>query len=107
MVSHHTSHPRPRPIARPTSLGTPPSHPPATRLLVVVDQFEELFTQVERAGQSAFLTTLLALRAGEAATLVLLVRSAFYPDLEQSVPWPAGGGDRPGGRRADVAEGAR
>jgi hypothetical protein len=70
------------------------AHAPATRLLVIVDQFEELFTQADRAAQSAFLTALTALRTVPAATLMLLMRADFYPDLMQSVLWPPGEGER-------------
>jgi WD40 repeat protein/energy-coupling factor transporter ATP-binding protein EcfA2 len=79
------------PAAVPALLAT---HAPATRLLVIVDQFEELFTQAERAAQSAFLTALTTLRAQPAVTLVLLMRADFYPDLMQSVLWPPGEGER-------------
>ena len=70
------------------------AHPPTSRLLVVIDQFEELFTQGDRAVQSAFLTGLTALRTVPAATVVLLMRADFYPDLMQSVLWPPGEGER-------------
>ena len=69
-------------------------HAPATRLLVIIDQFEELFAQTDRATQQAFLTTLLTLRAVDAATLVILMRADFYPNLIDSVLWPPGVGER-------------
>jgi WD40 repeat protein len=59
--------------------------PPAGRLLLVIDQFEELFTQVEeRAERSRFLDALAALRASERCALLIALRADFYADLMTS-----------------------
>lgn len=64
-------------------------HPPAQRLLLVIDQFEELFTQARREDQSQFITTLRALRAiGSCALLIALRGDFFYTDLTDSALWP-------------------
>jgi hypothetical protein len=52
-------------------------HPPAQRLLLVVDQFEELFTQAERADQSRFIAALRALRAVEGYALLMAMRCSW------------------------------
>jgi hypothetical protein len=62
--------------------------PPAQRLLLVIDQFEELFTQAERAEQSCFMAALKALRALENCAVLVTMRADFYPDLMNSDLWP-------------------
>lgn len=64
------------------------AHPPAQRLLVVIDQFEELFTQTGRAEQSRFIAALQTLRTMESCTLLIAMRADFYPDLMNSDLWP-------------------
>lgn len=65
------------------------AHPPAQRLLLVIDQFEELFTQTEeRAEQSRFITALQALRMVESCALLIAMRADFFPDLMNSDLWP-------------------
>jgi WD40 repeat protein len=64
------------------------SQPHAQRALLAIDQFEELFTQLDRAEQSRFITALNALRAVEACTIVAAMRADFFPDLMNSDLWP-------------------
>lgn len=68
--------------------------PPAQCLLLVVDQFEELFTQADKSRQAAFFAGLQALREAEACTLLLAMRADFYPDLMNSNLWPVDAGQR-------------
>ncbi|MGA7733612.1 MAG: AAA family ATPase, partial [Chloroflexia bacterium] len=69
---------------------------PAQRLLLVVDQFEELFTLSvgNREQQSLFISALKALSASERCAVVLTMRADFYPDLMTSDLWPVGEGER-------------
>src|SRR5512135_740991 len=63
--------------------------PPAQRLLLIVDQFEELFTQVkERAEQDRFIAALNALRSDVRCMLIVTMRADFYGDLMNSNLWP-------------------
>ncbi|MBV9786908.1 MAG: TIR domain-containing protein, partial [Chloroflexi bacterium] len=68
-----------------TMLATPP---PAERLLLVIDQFEELFTQAERGEQMRFIAALLSLRTFENCVLLITMRADFYPELMNSTLWP-------------------
>ena len=63
-------------------------HPSAQRLLLLIDQFEEIFTQADRDERSRFITMLQALRALPNCTLLLTMRADFYPDLMISSLWP-------------------
>jgi hypothetical protein len=63
-------------------------HPPARRLLLVVDQLEELFTQNNHAEQARFLRALKALAAEESCAVVVGLRADFYADLMNSDLWP-------------------
>jgi hypothetical protein len=62
--------------------------PEAERLLLVIDQFEELFTQAERGEQMRFIAALLSLRGFENCVLLLTMRADFYPELMNSTLWP-------------------
>jgi WD40 repeat protein len=65
------------------------AQPPAERLLVVVDQFEELFSQVKEAPRrDGFIGHLKALRADPRCTVILTMRADFYGDLMNSALWP-------------------
>ncbi len=68
--------------------------PAARQLLLVIDQFEELFTQVEQAEQNRFITALQALRSVENCALVIIIRADFYHDLMKSNLWPVKQGER-------------
>lgn len=68
-----------------TILSTPP---PAQRLLLVIDQFEELFTQAERGEQMLFIAALLSLQTFENCVLLITMRADFYPELMNSKFWP-------------------
>ena len=53
--------------------------PPATRLILIADQFEELYTQTSESERQAFLDLLLnAVKLAPAFTLVLTLRADFY-----------------------------
>ena len=62
------------------------TQPDARRLLLVVDQFEELFTQAETEAIT-FQQTLLRLSEIDNVYLILTVRADFYPDLMGSLLW--------------------
>jgi tetratricopeptide (TPR) repeat protein len=63
--------------------------PPAQRLLLIVDQFEELFSQVKAATtRDAFIIHLKALRADPRCVVLLTMRADFYGDLMNSALWP-------------------
>jgi len=62
------------------------THPDARRLLLVVDQFEELFT-LARADVEPFQQALLRLAETPNCYVVLTVRADFYPDLMAAPLW--------------------
>ena len=63
--------------------------PAAQRLLLVVDQFEELFSQVKDAAiREAFIGHLKALRSDPRCTVIMTMRADFYGDLMNSALWP-------------------
>jgi len=63
------------------------TEPDGRRLLLVVDQFEELFT-LARADVEPFQQALLRLAEIPACYVVLTVRADFYPDLMATSLWP-------------------
>jgi WD40 repeat protein len=69
-------------------------HPPATHLLIVVDQLEEVFAQAAPAERSAFLAALTVLRELDEVYLLLAMRADFYPELMVSPLWPLTPGER-------------
>ncbi len=70
------------------------AHAPAERLLLLVDQFEEVFTQAARDERARFIAALQALRAPENCALILTLRADFYPDLMTSYLWPVDASQR-------------
>jgi WD40 repeat protein len=60
--------------------------PAASQILVIVDQFEEIFT-VAQQGVAAFQTALLHLAQVPQCYVVLTVRADFYADLMASLLW--------------------
>jgi WD40 repeat protein len=62
--------------------------PRAQRLLLVIDQFEELFALVDRAEQSRFIKALKAVRIVKRCTILIAMRADFYNDLMNSDLWP-------------------
>ena len=54
---------------------------PTTRLLLIIDQFEELFTQSGKPTQTDFIARLKSLRAENRCTIVVTMRADFYPDF--------------------------
>ena len=62
----------------------------AQKTLIVVDQFEELFTLAEPAEAAAFTATLAALAGAPNLSLLLTVRADFYPEMMAMGPlWEA------------------
>ncbi len=70
------------------------THAEVRQLLLVIDQFEELFTQAKRSEQSPFIAALQALSTVEFCTLVIIIRADFYHDLMNSDFWPVKQGER-------------
>ena len=68
--------------------------PPAEQLLLLIDQFEEVFTQADREKRARFIAELQALRASERCALILTLRADFYPDLMNSYLWPVDSSQR-------------
>jgi WD40 repeat protein len=68
--------------------------PPAQRLLLVVDQFEECFAQADRAEQGRFIAALKGLWALKSCAVLVAMRADFYPELMQSDFWPIDPGQR-------------
>lgn len=68
--------------------------PPGGRLLLVVDQLEELFAQAPAGERDRFLAELVRLRRAPDRTLLLTLRADFYPDLMGSPLWPLTEGER-------------
>ncbi|MFP2930300.1 TIR domain-containing protein [Pyxidicoccus sp. 3LG] len=66
----------------------------AGRLLVVVDQLEELFTQATPSHRGAFIRNLEWLRAQDRCAVALVMRADFYPELMQSEFWPVPAAER-------------
>jgi len=63
-------------------------HPPAERVLVVVDQLEELFTLADAAERQRFTAMLRLLRTETRCYLLLALRADFYGALLDSELWP-------------------
>jgi len=63
-------------------------HPPAARVLVFVDQFEELFTLADAAERQRFLMTLRAFRDERRCYLLLALRADFFGAFMDSALWP-------------------
>lgn len=59
---------------------------PARNIMLVVDQFEELFNQAPKPQQADFITALAALRRVEDCAIVVTLRADFYSDLMNSGP---------------------
>ena len=63
--------------------------PPAQRLLLYVDQLEEVYSLVkDRAEQDRFFSRLKALRADARCVVLGTMRADFYSDLMESALWP-------------------
>lgn len=69
-------------------------HTPAGRLLVVVDQFQEIFTQADRDEGARFIAALQELTGLQKCTQVLTMRADFYPELMISDLWLLDAGQR-------------
>lgn len=67
-------------------------------LLLVVDQFEEIFAQTfdteeQQEQRAAFLTALKALREVDECVVIATMRSDFWRDLKRSALWPLTAGE--------------
>ena len=67
-------------------------HPGHDRLLIVVDQLEELFTTAESNARAAFIAALRELHVNPRIALVLTLRADFYAQLMESALWADLGG---------------
>jgi len=63
------------------------AHPDRDRLLIFVDQLEELFTTAASTPRTAFIAALRALRRDPRVALVLTLRADFYAQLMESTLW--------------------
>lgn len=54
------------------------------RLLLIIDQFELLFVRLDQSQQKTFVSELVALREYPKVTLLLILRSDYYPRLNRS-----------------------
>ena len=71
-----------------TIAGLVARHPPAERVLVFVDQLEEMFTLAGVAERQRFIATLRMLRGETQCYLLLTLRADFYGALMDSELWP-------------------
>jgi WD40 repeat protein/energy-coupling factor transporter ATP-binding protein EcfA2 len=62
--------------------------PAAERLLLVVDQLEEVFAQAPAGARAGFLAALRTLEELDRCTVVATMRADFYPELMTSDLWP-------------------
>lgn len=70
------------------------ANPPARRLLLIIDQFEEVFTQAGSEEQHRFIAAVQELRKAASAAVVIAMRAAFYQDLMNSDLWPVAPSER-------------
>jgi hypothetical protein len=68
--------------------------PGATRLLIVVDQAEAVFTQSSAEERTAFDEAVSVLRVASNSCLLLLLRADFFGDLMASELWPLEASER-------------
>lgn len=61
--------------------------PETVRVLLIIDQLEELFALADRASQRRFCTALLALQKLPAVSVILAMRADFYGELMLSELW--------------------
>jgi formylglycine-generating enzyme required for sulfatase activity len=69
-------------------------HPPARRLLLVIDQLEEALGQAPAPDREQFLATVRAVRQARDCVVVLTLRADFYPELMHSELWPVADAER-------------
>ena len=69
---------------------SPPTYLPGSKstLLLIIDQFEEIFVQAPRSEQDAFIAVLKSLCLVKSCKLVLTLHADFFPDLMNSTLWP-------------------
>jgi WD40 repeat protein/energy-coupling factor transporter ATP-binding protein EcfA2 len=63
-------------------------NPPAQRLLLLIDQFEEIFGQVPKDEAEIFIRIVQKLRRQDNCCVLITMRAAFYQDLMASALWP-------------------
>jgi WD40 repeat protein len=63
---------------------------PAGKIVILVDQLEELFTQADAAQQARFARALRAVRAEPRCLLLFAIRADFYAELLESELWRDG-----------------
>ena len=69
-------------------------HLPARRLLLVIDQFEEVLSQALAPDREAFVAIIQTLRGVQDCVAVLTLRADFYPELMHSDLWPVAEAER-------------
>ncbi len=62
--------------------------PGASRLILVIDQLEELFLSSKRPQQQEYFSKLATIMAQPKVVVVLVLRADFFPDLMASRLWP-------------------
>jgi formylglycine-generating enzyme required for sulfatase activity len=69
-------------------------HPSARRLLLIIDQFEEVLGQAAASDREQFVAIMHALRGVRDCLAVLTLRADFYPELMHSELWPVAEAER-------------
>jgi signal transduction histidine kinase/putative methionine-R-sulfoxide reductase with GAF domain len=64
------------------------ANPPTQRVLLLIDQFEELFTLAPPPERARFIALIKALRHVESCAILITLRADFYADLFKSALWP-------------------
>lgn len=64
------------------------ANPGSGRLLLVVDQFEEVLTQPDQVVERRFISAVKRLREHDSASVIVAMRADFYGDLLGSDLWP-------------------
>ncbi len=72
----------------PVADGIAPPKQPGKRVLLVVDQLEELFVQATKEDQVAFIDTISRLHQRRGWAVILALRADFFDDLMNSKLWP-------------------
>ena len=69
-------------------------HSPARRLMVIIDQFEEVLSQAPAPDREEFVAITQALRGVRDCVAILTLRADFYPELMHSDLWPVAEAER-------------
>lgn len=66
----------------------------ASRVLLIIDQLEEVFTTASKEESVRFLRCISTLRESTSLTVLLVLRADFFPDLMLSALWPVDASER-------------